>query len=155
MIYDRRQQRIVPHLKYDWFRQLRAAFPNGARIHPLRAEPGAALVYSYGKKPALNAAAVERPDGGRSLGVVNLTGIEPSTEIAQFQPATRLAVTWKVPALAAIHELTFAVSRSSATERFVRADQVEMRAGKLTVEIAPRELLTLTTNPGMPGDPSR
>ena len=155
MIYDRRQQRIVPHLKYGWFRQLRAAFPNGSRLHPLRAEPGGSLVYSYGKKPALNAAAAQRPDGGWSLGAVNLTGVGPNTEIAQYHPATPLAVTWEVPALAAIPELTFTVARSSATERFAPAGQVVMRAGRLTLEIAACELITLTTNPGLPEDAKR
>lgn len=145
MVYDRRQQRVVAHLKYDWFRQLRAAFPNGSRIHPLRAEPGESLVYSYGGKPALNAAAATRPGGGWSLGVVNLTGVEPNTEIAQYQPATPLTVTWEVAALAAIPDLKFTVARSSATERFLPAGQAVMHAGHLTLEISPRELITLTT----------
>ena len=148
MIYDRHQQRIVPHLKYDWFRQLRAAFPNGSRIHPLHAEPGGGLVYSYGKKPALNAAAAQRPDGGWSLGMVNLTGVGPTTDIAQYQAAQPLAVTWDVPALADIPELTFTISRSSANERFVPIGQTVMHAGRLTLDIAPRELLTFTSNTG-------
>jgi len=147
IIYDYRQQRIISHLKYDWFRQLRAAFPNGSRIHWLRAEPGGTLVFSYGDKPALDAAAAQRPDSGWSLGVVNLTGVEPSTEIARFRPATPLAVSWNVPALRAIPKLTFKVFRSSATARFVPAGQVVMHAGRITLNIAPRELLTLTTPP--------
>ena len=146
VVYDRRQQRIVAHLKYDWFRQLRAAFPNGSRIYPLRAEPGESLVYSYGGKPALDAAAAARPDGGWSLGMVNLTGVGPNTEIAQYRPATPLAVTWEVAALAALPELKFTVCRSSATERFLSAGQAVMHFGRLTLEISPRELITLTTN---------
>jgi len=145
IIYDRQQQRIIPLLKYDWFRQLRTAFPNGSRIHSLRAEPGGTLVFSYGDKPALDAAAAQRPDGGWSLAVVNLTGVKPNTEIARFQPATPLTVSWEVRALNDVPELTFKVSRSSATARFVPAGQAVMHAGRITVDIAPRELLTLTT----------
>ena len=147
IIYDRHQQRIIPLLKYDWFRQLRAAFPNGSRIHSLRAEPGGTLVFSYGDKPALDAAAAHRPDGGWSLAVVNLTGVKPNTEIARFQSATPMTVRWDVPALGAIPELKFKVFRSSANERFVPAGQAVMHAGQITLNIAPRELLTLTAAP--------
>jgi len=147
IIYDRQQQRIIPLLKYDWFRQLRAAFPNGSGIHSLRAEPGGTLVFSYGDKPALNAAAAQRPDGGWSLAVVNLTGVKPNTEIARFQPGTPLTVSWDVRALNDVPELTFKVSRSSATARFVPAGQAVMHAGQITLNIAPRELLTLTAPP--------
>jgi hypothetical protein len=102
-------------------------------------------VFSYGDKPALDAAAAQRPDGGWSLAVVNLTGVKPNTEIARFQPATPLTVSWEVRALNDVPELTFKVSRSSATARFVPAGQAVMHAGRITVDIAPRELLTLTT----------
>jgi len=144
VVYDRRQRRIVANLKYEWFRQLRAAFPNGSRIHPLSAEPGESLVYSYGAKPALNAAAASRPGGAWSLGMVNLTGVGPNTEIAQYQPARSLTVTWEVAALAGIPELKFTVSRSSATGRSLEAGEAVMRGGRLTMEIPPRELITLT-----------
>ena len=77
--------------------------------------------------------------------MVNLTGVKPNTEIARFQPATPLTVRWDVPALGAIPELKFKVFRSSANERFVPAGQAVMHAGRITVDIAPRELLTLTT----------
>ena len=146
MVFDHRQQRIVANLKYAWFRQLRAAFPTGSRIYPLRAEPGESLVYSYGAKPALNAAAAARPGGGWSLGVVNLTGVEPNTEIAHYQQATPLAVTWEVAALAAIPELNFTVWRSSASERVLPPGRAVMHAGRLMLEIPARELVTLTTN---------
>ena len=143
IIYDRQQHRVIPLLKYDWLRQLRAAFPNGSRIHSLRAEPGGTLVFSYGAKPALDAAAAQRPDGGWSLAVVNLTGVKPNTEIARFQPATPLTVRWDVPTLGAIPELKLKVFRSSANERFVPAGHVAMHAGQITLNIAPQELLTL------------
>ena len=53
MVYDFKQQRIFRHLKYDWFRQLRAAFPNGSRIYPLKAQPGGDLVFSLRAKTLL------------------------------------------------------------------------------------------------------
>jgi hypothetical protein len=144
IIYDRQQQRVIALLKYDWFRQLRAAFPNGSCIHSLRAEPGGMLLFSYGDKPALDAAAAQRPDGGWSLAVVNLTGVKPNTEIARFRPATPMTVRWDVPALNDVTKLIFKVSRSSATARFAPAGQAVMHAGRIKVDIAPQELLTLT-----------
>ena len=145
IVYDRLQGKVVPLLKYDWFRQARAAFPSGSRIYRLRAEPGGELVFTYGKKPILNAAAAQRPDGGWSLGVVNLTGVEPDTSICQFHPAAPLEITWEVPALADVPKLNFEVQRSSATERFSSAGIAVMRNGKLTLPIAPRQLITLTS----------
>jgi hypothetical protein len=57
MVYDHKSARIFSHLKYDWFRQLRAAFPTGAEVYSVQATPGGDLLFSYGQKPLLNAAA--------------------------------------------------------------------------------------------------
>jgi hypothetical protein len=146
MVYDFKQQRIIQNLKYDWFRQLRAAFPNGSRIYPLRAQPGGDLVFTYGQKPWLNAAAARRADGGWSLGLVNLSGVGPDTAICQWHPATALPVTWQVTPLAGQGAVTWNVFRSDAAQRFVPAGQVTMTNGELSLVLPPGELLTLLAN---------
>ena len=145
LVYDHKQRRIFQHLKYDWFRQLRRAIPNGARIYPLTADPGGDLTFSYGQKPFLNAVAARRPDGGWSLGMVNLTGITPDTDISQWHPASSLSVTWDCPPLAARARVTWNIFRSDSNHRFVSAGQTIMKNGKLTLMLRPGELLTLSS----------
>ena len=145
MVYDLKQQRIFRHLKFDWFRQLRAAFPNGSRIYPLKAQPGGDLVYTYGQKPWLNAVAARRADGGWSLGMVSLCGVGPDTNISKWHPATALDVTWEVAPLAGKGIIAFNVFRSNDTERFVPAGEATMTDGKLTLSLRPGELVTLVT----------
>lgn len=148
MVYDHKRSRIFTTLKYDWFRQLRAAFPDGSLIYPLTARPGGALVYTYGQKPMLNAAAARLPDGSWSLGIVNLSGVEATPEETRlyetrFHPASELHLTIGVEPLAAAGPLSFRVFRSSATRRFVSAGTVVMRQGELELVLPPRELVTL------------
>ena len=143
MVYDFKQQRIFRHLKYDWFRQLRAAFPNGSRIYPLKAQPGGDLVFTYGQKPYLNAAVARRPDGGWSLGVVNLSGVKPDTSISKWQAATTLKVTWQATPLAGEEAVIFNIFRSDVTRRFVSDSKVTMTKGNLTLVLQPGELVTL------------
>ena len=144
MVYDFKTMRIFRPLKYDWFRQLRAAFPNGSRIYPVSAEPGDDLAYSYGQKPILNAAAARRPDGGWSLAAVNLTGVQPDTQISQWHHASALNVTWKIPFLENAGRLEFRVFRSDAARRFVPAGRVTMTHGVVTLSLKPGELITLS-----------
>lgn len=144
LVYDLKQQRIFRHLKYDWFRQLRSAFPNGSRIYPLKAQPGGDLVYGYGQKPWLNALAARRADGVWSLGMVNLSGLVPNTDISKWHPATALSVTWEVKPLAGAGTITFDIFHSDGAQRFVRAGRATITNGMLTLAVQPGELITLT-----------
>jgi hypothetical protein len=146
MVYDLKRQRIFRHLKYDWFRQLRAAFPNGSCLYPLKAQPGGDLSYSFGQKPLLTAAAARRLNGGWSLGMVNLSGLGPNTSISQWQPPTILNVTWQTTPLAGQETLTLKLFRSDATHCFVAAGQATVTNGTLTLVLKPRELVTLTSD---------
>jgi hypothetical protein len=153
MVYDSKQHRVVRHLKYDWFRQLRAAFPNGSRIYPLKANPGGDLVFSYGQKPYLNAAVARRPDGSWSLGMVNLSGVKPNTPISAWHPATTLDVTWQATPLAAEEAIVFSIFRSDVAKRFVPDGDAKMAKGKLALKLRPGELITLIGKPpGNHGD---
>jgi hypothetical protein len=144
MVFDRKTRTLIAHLKYDWMRQVRTAFPNGSRVYPLQAQPGGNLVYTYGQKPCLNAAAARRPDGRWSLGVVNLTGVTGARMAsAKFHPAAECQVGWTVPALVTRGDVEFEVYRSSADKRFESAGRVVMHRGQLTIGLPPRELATL------------
>ena len=143
MVYDFKQRRIFRHLKYDWFRQLRAAFPNGSRIYPLKAQPGGDLVFTYGQKPYLNAAVARRHDGGWSLGMINLSGVKPNTSISQWHPATTLKVTWQATPLADDEAIVFNIFRSDVARRFVSDGKATMVKGNLTLVLQPNELVTL------------
>lgn len=144
MVYDHQQQQIFRPLKYDWFRQLRAGFPNGSRIYPVKAKPGGDLVFSYGQKPFLNAVAARRPDGSWSLAMVNLTSVRPDTSISTWHPATLLKVRWEVPPLAGEAAVTLNIYRSDAARRFVSDGHAVMSHGTLTLDLRPSELVTLT-----------
>jgi Glycosyl hydrolase family 59 len=146
MVYDLKRHRIFQHLKYDWFRQLRAAFPNGSWLYPLKAQPGGDLSYTFGQKPFLNAAMARRPDGGWSLGMVNLSGLGPDSSISQWQPPTTLNVRWQATPLAGQGAVTLKVFHSDATHRFVAAGPMTMTKGTLTLVLKPRELVTLTSD---------
>ena len=146
LVYDVKTQRIFRPLKYDWFRQLRAAFPKGSRIYPVRTERGDDLVYTYGQKPMLNAAAARRPDGGWSLAAVNLTGVQPNTSISQWHPASALRVVWKIPRLKNVRSMPCHVFRSDATHRFVPAGRVTLMHGATTLLLHPGELITISSD---------
>ena len=142
LVYDFKQQRIYRHLKYDWFRQLRVAFPNGTQVYPLKGQPGGDLAFTYGQKPYLNAAAGKRPEGGWSLGLVNLSGVKPTTAISKWHPATTIKVTWQVAPLADVGAVTFKIYRSDVTQRFVSAGEATMTKGTLTFVSQPGEQIT-------------
>ena len=81
-----------------------------------------------------------RPDGGWSLGMVNLSGLGPDTSISQWQPPTTLNVTCQATPLAGQGAVTLKVFRSDATHRFVAAGQMTMTKVTLTLVLKPREL---------------
>ena len=143
MVYDRKQKRIFRPLKYDWLRQLRAGFPNGSRIYPVKAQPGDDLVFSYGQKPFLNAVAAKRPGGGWSLAMVNLTGVKPDTSISTWHPSTLLEVRWEVPSLAGEAAVTLNIYRSDAARRFTSDGHMVMTNGTIILDLRPSELVTL------------
>ncbi len=143
MVYDHKQKRIWRSLKYDWLRQVRAGLPNGSRMYPVKAQPGGDLVFSYGQKPFLNVVAAKRPNGGWSLAMVNLTGVRPDTPISTWHPATLLKVRWEVPTLAGKAAVTLNSYRSDAVRCFAPAGHAVMTKGTLTLDLRPRELVTL------------
>jgi len=87
-----------------------------------------------------------RPDGGWSLGMVNLSGLGPDSSISQWQPPTTLNMRWQATPLAGQEAVTLNVFRSDATHRFIADGQAIMTKGTLTLVLKPRELVTLTSD---------
>lgn len=143
LVYDFKQQRVIQHLKFSWLEQLRAAFPTGTQIYPLRAEPGDDLVYSYGQKPLLNAAMGKRPTGGWSLGVVNLTGLTPNTEISKWHAGTHLKITLVFPSQAIVEGAKFEIHSSSANKQETVVGEAIVSHARLHLELHTGEIITL------------
>jgi hypothetical protein len=100
------------------------------------------LVYSYGPKPALHAAAGIRPDDRWVLAVVNDTpGIEVRT--ASWDQPTHYRVTFAVPELAATPRLAFGLCRTNPEVAVQCGETVELTNGRATLEVRSLELITL------------
>jgi hypothetical protein len=131
---------IKYNTKYYYLKQLRATFDIGTVFRGSISTQEKDMNWGYGQKPAITVAMAQNPDGTWGIGVVNTTGIANST-IAQFFPASNYTVTIKVPTRAV--GLNFQSFRSNASgyvqDRIVTMD----RAGNLSVDVAPHELVTL------------
>jgi hypothetical protein len=107
------------------------------------------MVYSYGAKPPLHAAAGIRPDGRWALAVVNDTpGIEVRT--ARWDPPTHYRVTFEVPELAATPSLTFDLCWTNPEVAVQCGETIELTNGRATLEVRSLELITLVAREPVP-----
>ena len=138
--------------KYYSLKQLSAVFDAGAVFrHSLSSSEGE-MTFTYGKKPHLNAAAARNPDGSWAIGLSNFTAPEfqDSDNPADFPlhnsgyHAQVYAVTVRVPELAQVPSLRFAVHRSGSAS----PETAVMHHGILTVpSVGPLDLVTLRSLP--------
>ncbi len=138
--------------KYYYFQQLADTFGVGAVFrHSLSSLEGE-MNYAYGKKPRVNAAVARNPDGSWGVGLANFTAPEfrdadDPNDFALHNSgyaAKRFAVTVRVPELAALKTLRFAVRRSNSGVNNATAGTLLMRNGEITVpDLAPLDLITL------------
>ena len=138
--------------KYYSLRQLSGAFDTGAVFRHCLSSLGGEMTYTYGKKPHVNAAAAENPDGSWAVGLSNFTapGFQDADDPANFPlhnsgyHAQVYAVTVRVPELATLPALRFAVRRSGGTPPEIAV----MHRGVLTVPgVGPLDLVTLRSLP--------
>ena len=100
------------------------------------------MVYTYGAKPPLHAAAGLRPDGRFALAVVNDTpGLEVRT--ASWDQPTHYRVTFAVPELAATPSLAFDLCRTNPEVAVQCGETIELTNGRATIEVRSLELITL------------
>ena len=144
--------RLTVLQKYYSLKQLSGAFNVGAVFrHSLSSSDGE-MTFTYGKKPHVNAAAAKNPDGSWAVGLSNYTAPEfrDTDDPAGFllynsgYHAQVYAVTLRVPELAPIPSLRFAVHRSGSASSEIAV----MRHGVLIVpNVGPLDLVTLRSRP--------
>jgi hypothetical protein len=136
--------RIYKNYGYHHVQLVSAAFPPGTTMRHVTSDlprfPD--MVWTYGPKPPLHAAAGRRPDGRFALAVVNdTTGIEVHT--ASWDQPTHYRVTFEVPELADVPSLTFDLCRTNPEVAARCGETLELTDGRATLEVRSLELITL------------
>ncbi len=108
------------------------------------------MVYTYGPKPPLEAAAGVRPDGRWVLAVVNDTQTLADPPRATWDPPAKYTVTFDVPELAKVPSLTFDLCRTNAEVAAQCNETLELEYGKATFDLRSLELITLVAQKPVP-----
>lgn len=142
MVYDSTSQSVLMHLKFHYFQQLLGTFDHGCVFRECRNGSNSDMTYTYGQKPAVNAAAGINPDGSWGIGIVNnTTGV--TTSISQTYPSTDYNVTLNVVDLVSVPSLTCTVFRSRAGQHFVNSGTITLINGSGIIPLASKELVCL------------
>ncbi len=147
--------RITTFQKYWTYQQLSAAFDVGATFRSCTSSLDGDMVWTYGKKPHLNASAARNPDGSWSIGLSNFTSPNfndnrddatgPTGDGAEngFK-AQSYTVKIALPELERAGRKPFKVMRSQSQGAAKAEGTVEMRDGAIEIPaIGPLELVTL------------
>ncbi len=138
--------------KYFYLQQITQAFDVGAVFRHSLSSLDGEMTYTYGKKPHLNAAVARNPDGTWAIGLSNFTapGFQNADDAKNFAlhnsgyHAETYAVTVRVPELAPVKFLRFAVSRSDSRLGDAPAGYAVMHSGVVTLPgVEPLNLVTL------------
>lgn len=136
--------RIYKNYGYHHARQVSLAFPPGTVLRHVTSDlprfPH--MVWTFGPKPPIHAAAGRRPDGRWVLAVVNDT---PGGDYGQtsWDPPANYRVTFEVPELAAIPRLALELCRTNPEVQVQCGETIELLAGRATLEVTSLELITL------------
>lgn len=150
--YDIAPFRLTLLQKFFYLKQITQAFDIGAVFRHSLSSLNGEMTYTYGKKPQLNAAAARNPDGSWAIGLSNYTSPsfldadDPKDFVMHNSGyhARILAVTVRVPELAQVKSLRFAVYRSRSRPGAAPMEYAVMHRGILTVPtVGPLELVTL------------
>ena len=101
------------------------------------------MVYTYGPKPPLQAAAGVRPDGRWVLAVVNDTPGGSDPPRTTWDPPTKYTVTFDVPELAKVPSVIFDLCRTNPDVAMQCTETLELEYGKATFDVQSLELITL------------
>ena len=140
--------------KYYYFQQLSETFAFGSVFRHSLSSLDGEMDYTYGKKPRLNAAAAKNPNGTWGIGLSNFTSatFQDQDDPKDFAlhnsgyPAVSMQVTIRMPELAKVKRLRFAVHHSTATVSNQPKGFVIMHSGVVTVLVQPLELVTLVSD---------
>ena len=156
LAYTPRPFAVTTFQKYYYYEQLSRTFDVGAVFRASLSGAEGDMTYTYGKKPGLTAAAALNPDGTWGIGLSNFTSsaFTDADDLKDFavhnggHAARTFAVTVRVPELARVKVLRFAVRRSNSGVNDVPAGTVIMRGGIVLVPaVGPLDLVTLRSLP--------
>jgi hypothetical protein len=137
--------RIYKNYSYHHIQQITNAFLPGTVLRHVTSDlphfPD--LVWTYGAKPPLHAAAGVRGDGRWVLAVVNDTQGGSYPPATTFDEPTKYTVTFDVPDLAKVPSLTFDVCRTNTEVAMQCQGTLELKHGKATLDVQSLELITL------------
>lgn len=152
LAYTPRPFAVTTFQKYFYYKQLSSAFDVGAVFRRSRSSLDGDMLWGSSKKPFLSAAAAKNPDGTWAFGLSNYTSPEFSDADdpnnfalhTSGRHAQVFAVTVRVPELASVKILRFAVHRSGSGVNDVPDGTAVMHSGVVTVpKVGPLELVTL------------
>ena len=147
---------VTTFQKYYYYRQLSRTFDVGTVFRGSHSSLDGDMTYTYGKKPRVTAAAARNPDGTWGIGLSNDTSpaFKDADDPQDFAlhnsgyAARTFAVTVRVPELARVKTLRFAVRHSNSGVDDVPAGIVLMHGGVVTVPaVGPLDLVTLRSLP--------
>ena len=138
--------RIYKNPSYHHAQLVSAAFPPGTMMRHVTSDLARwpEMVWSYGPKPPLQAAAGLRPDRRLALAVVNDT---PGITVARtsWDPPTPYRVTFEVPALAGLVSAELELCRTNAEVHAQCGETARLEHGRITLDLDSLELITLVT----------
>ncbi len=137
--------RIYKNYSYHHVQQVTRSFPPGTVLRHVTSNlpDWPDLVWTYGAKPPLHAAAGVRPDGRWVLAVVNDTQNVSDRPRSTWEPPAPYTVTYEVPDLASVPSMTFDLCRTNAEVALQCTETFELEFGKATFEVQSLELITL------------
>ncbi|MGI0490891.1 glycosyl hydrolase [Alkalinema pantanalense CENA528] len=137
--------------KYDYLQQLSQTFEVGATFRTVESSLDGKMVWTYGKKPRINAAVARNPDGSWAIGITNFTSEEgrhsqdPHDQTGY--PRQTFSVTLKINELIGGSPTRLQVRRSNAQLSNQEQAEIMLRNGVVTLDIQPLELVTLRSRP--------
>lgn len=140
-------KRIYKNWAYHHVQQITSSFPPGTVLRHVTSDrpEWPHMTWTYGHKPPLHAAAGVRPDGRWALAVVNNTR-GGDYRITSWDPPEDYTVTFDVPELADVPEVTFEVCRTGPGVAVACGDTVTLAGGRAVLEVASLELITLVAH---------
>jgi hypothetical protein len=137
--------RIYKNYSYHHVQQVTTSFlPGTVMRHVTSTLPQFPdMVWTYGAKPPLHAAAGIRPDGRWALAVVNDTPGGSAPPRTSWDPPTKYTVTFDVPELAKVPSMTFDLCRTNADVAMQCKETLVLEYGKATLDVQSLELITL------------
>jgi hypothetical protein len=136
--------RIYKNYAYHYLQQIAASFPPGTTMRHVTSDlpEWRDMVYTYGPKPPINAAAGLRPDGRWALAVVNQT-LGTGWEQARWDDPANYRIAFQVPELAGTGSRVFDLCRTNAKVAVRCGESVEVTDGRIDLDLVSLELVTL------------